>query len=111
MRKSSTFGRRTALGVLGAGLAAPFIRPTLAQQAWPEVTSIPDSLKGSGEVRIAGYGGTMQEAQQKAYYESFEKLSGIKVRAFPGAEAPKVKAMSRPATSNGTWRSSAAARS
>jgi len=94
MRKSSRqLSRRAALGLLGAGLAAPFIRPSFAQAAWPEVTSIPDILKGSGEVRIAGYGGTMQETQQKAYYESFEKLSGIKVRAFPGAEPPKVKAM------------------
>jgi putative spermidine/putrescine transport system substrate-binding protein len=101
MRKSPTFGRRTALGVLVAGIAAPFIRPARAQQAWPEVTSIPDSLKGTGEVRIAGYGGTMQEAQQKAYYESFEKLSGIKVRAFPGAEPPKVKAMVE--TGNVEW--------
>jgi len=102
MGKSSRFGRRTALGVLGAGLAAPFVlRPALGQAAWPEVTSIPDILKGSGEVRIAGYGGTMQEAQQKAYYESFEKLSGIKVRAFPGAEPPKVKAMVE--TGNVEW--------
>ena len=34
-----------------------------------------------------------QEAQQKAYFESFEKLSGIKVRAFPGADPTKVKVM------------------
>ena len=89
----SRFGRRAALGVLGAGLAAPFIRPSFAQAAWPEVTSIPDALKGTGEVRIATYGGTMQETQTKAYFEPFEKLSGIKVRAFPGADPTKVKAM------------------
>ena len=58
-------GRRTALGLVGAGLAAPFIRPSFAQAAWPEQTTIPDILKGSGEVRIAGYAGTMQEAQMK----------------------------------------------
>ena len=94
-------GRRTALGLVGAGLAAPLIRPSLAQQAWPEQTSIPDILKGSGEVRIAGYGGSMQEAQTKAYYESFEKLSGIKVRPFPDANGPKVKAMVE--TGNVEW--------
>jgi putative spermidine/putrescine transport system substrate-binding protein len=93
MGKSSRFGRRTALGVLGAGLAAPFIRPSFAQAAWPEVTSIPDALKGSGEVRVATYGGTMQDAQQKAYFEPFEKLSGIKVRPIPGASPTKAKAM------------------
>ena len=76
MRKL-TVGRRTALGLVGAGLAAPFIRPSFGQAAWPEQTTIPDILKGSGEVRIAGYGGSMQEAQTKGYYESFERLSGI----------------------------------
>src|SRR5258708_38253543 len=104
MRKDnprSRLSRRSAVGLIPAGLAAPFIRPSLAQQAWPEQTTIPDILKGSGEVRISGYGGTMQEAQMKGYYESFEKLSGIKVRAFPGAEAPKVKAMVE--TGNVEW--------
>jgi putative spermidine/putrescine transport system substrate-binding protein len=96
-----TVGRRTALGIVGAGLAAPFIQPSLAQAAWPEQTTIPDALKGSGEVRIATYGGTMQEAQQKAYFESFEKLSGINVRAFPGADSTKVKVMVE--TGNVEW--------
>ena len=80
MRKNdsrSRLGRRSAVGLITAGLAAPLIRPSLAQQAWPEQTTIPDILKGSGEVRIAGYGGSMQEAQMKGYYESFERLSGI----------------------------------
>jgi putative spermidine/putrescine transport system substrate-binding protein len=96
MRKDdsrSHLGRRSAVGLITAGLAAPFIRPSLAQQAWPEQTTIPDILKGSGEVRVAGYGGTMQEAQMKGYYESFERLSGIKVRPLPDANPPKVKAM------------------
>ena len=110
-RLNSPFGRRTALGLLGAGLAAPFIRPAAAQAAWPEVTSIPDALKGTGEVRIATFGGTMQETQQKAYFEPFEKLSGIKVRPSRAPIRPRSRPWSRPATSNGTWRSSAAARS
>ena len=45
--RSTRFGRRATLGLLGAGLAAPFIRPSLAQAAWPEQTTIPDILKGS----------------------------------------------------------------
>ena len=89
----SRLGRRTTLGLLGAGLAMPFIRPSYAEPAWPEQTTIPDILKGTGEVRIATFGGTMQDTQQKAYFEPFEKLSGIKVRAFPGADPTKVKAM------------------
>jgi len=92
-----TFGRRSALGLVGAGLAvplaAPFIRPSFGQAAWPEQTTVPDILKGSGEVRIATFGGTMQETQQRAYFEPFEKITGIKVRPFPGSNATKVKAM------------------
>ena len=100
-RLETPFGRRTALGLVGAGLAAPFIRPANAQAAWPEVTSIPDALKGAGEVRIATFGGTMQETQTKAYFEPFEKLSGIKVRAFPGSDPTKIKAMIE--TGNVEW--------
>jgi putative spermidine/putrescine transport system substrate-binding protein len=92
-RSPSRFSRRAVLGLVGAGLAAPFIRPSRADTPWPEQTSIPDSLKGSGEVRIATFGGTMQETQTKAYFEPFEKISGIKVQAFPGSNPVKIKAM------------------
>ena len=89
-----TIGRRATLSLVGAGLvAAPFIRPSYGQAAWPEQTTVPDILKGSGEVRIATFGGTMQETQQKAYFEPFEKITGIKVRAFPGSDPTKIKAM------------------
>jgi len=70
-----------------------YVRPAGAEPAWPEQTTIPDILKGSGEVRIATFGGTMQEAQRKAYFEPFEKISGIKVRDFAGSDPTKVKAM------------------
>jgi putative spermidine/putrescine transport system substrate-binding protein len=94
-------GRRTALGIVGAGLTAPFIRPSFGQAAMPELTKIPDSLKGSGEVRIATFGGTMQETQQKAYFEPFEKATGIKVKAFAGSDPTKIKAMVE--TKNVEW--------
>jgi putative spermidine/putrescine transport system substrate-binding protein len=100
-RTTSRFSRRAVLGLVGAGLAAPFIRPSRADTPWPEQTSIPDSLKGSGEVRIATFGGTMQDAQAKAYFEPFEKLSGITVRAFPGSNPAKIKAMVE--TGNVDW--------
>jgi putative spermidine/putrescine transport system substrate-binding protein len=100
-RSPTPFGRRAAVGLFAAGLAAPFIRPSHAQAAWPEQTSIPDILKGSGEVRIATFGGTMQDAQMKAYFEPFEKISGIKVRAFPGSDPTKIKAMVE--TGNVEW--------
>jgi putative spermidine/putrescine transport system substrate-binding protein len=87
------FGRRTALGLVGAGLSAPFILRDGWGQTMPELTKIPDSLKGEGEVRIATFGGTMQDTQMKAYFEPFEKATGIKVRAFPGSDPTKIKAM------------------
>lgn len=84
--------RRAALAL---GLGAPFVLSAAAraQGTLPEQTSIPDALKGSGEVRIATFGGTMQESQRVAYFEPFEKLSGIRVRHFPGTDGTKVKAM------------------
>ena len=114
MRKDdsrSRLGRRSAVGLITAGLAAPFIRPSLAQQAWPEQTTIPDILKGSGEVRVAGYGGSMQEAQMKGYYESFENSPASRSDPSRTPTRPRSRPWSIPATSNGTWRSSAAARS
>lgn len=101
IRSPKPFSRRTAMGLIGAGLTAPFVRPSYAQGAWPEQTTIPDILKGSGELRIATFGGTMQETQVKAYFEPFEKMSGIKVRYFPGSSAPKIKAMVE--TGNVEW--------
>lgn len=99
--RPTALGRRTALGLVTAGLAAPFIRPSHAQPVLPELTSIPDGLKGTGEIRIATFGGTMQETQRRAYFEPFEKHAGIKVRDFAGADVTKVKAMVE--TGNVEW--------
>ena len=87
------FSRRSALGLVGAGLSAPFVLRDGWGQTMPELTKVPDSLKGSGEVRIATFGGTMQETQRKAYFEPFEKATGIKVRDFAGSDPTKIKAM------------------
>lgn len=59
----------------------------------PEITSIPDALKGTGEVRVVAYGGAAQAALRKAFFEPFEKLSGIKVVDLEGADHNKVRAM------------------
>jgi putative spermidine/putrescine transport system substrate-binding protein len=45
----------------------------------PEMKSIPNSLKGSGQVVLSSWGGDLAEMQRVAYVEPFEKLSGIKV--------------------------------
>ena len=83
-------------GMRGARAAAPPAEPTLA-----EYTSIPEKLKGSGDLRIAGYGGTAQDAQRKAYYEPYGRLSGVNVKDFAGADINKVKAMVE--TGNVEW--------
>jgi putative spermidine/putrescine transport system substrate-binding protein len=84
--------RRHFLGA-AIGAAALGASPAQAAPALPEIKNVPESLKGSGEVRVVGYGGAMQDAQTQAYFEPFEKLCGIKVRAIPGADTAKVKAM------------------
>ena len=88
---------RLALGA-GAvmGLGKLFGNPyALAAEAvtLPEITSIPERLKGKGVVRVTSYGGAFQEAQRKAYFEPFERLSGIKVIESEGPDVVKVKAM------------------
>lgn len=85
---SSTPSPTTGAATSGSPAASPSGTGEL-----PELTSIPDNLKGSGEVRVASYGGAFQEAQRKAYFEPFEKLSGIKVVESEGPDPAKVKAM------------------
>jgi putative spermidine/putrescine transport system substrate-binding protein len=99
--------RLLALGARGAvgAVAAPFIAGSRlhaqAPPALPEITSIPERLKGSGELRVVAYGGTAQDAERKAYFEPFERLAGVTTRDFPGADINKVKAMVE--TGNVEW--------
>ena len=86
---------------MGAGLAAPFIRPAGAQAAWPEVTSIPDALKGTGEVRIATYRRHHAGSAATRLFRAVREAFGIKVRAFPGSDPTKIKAMVE--TGNVEW--------
>jgi putative spermidine/putrescine transport system substrate-binding protein len=74
-----------------------------AEVKLPEITAIPQRLKGSGVVQVCSYGGAFQDAQRKAYFEPFERLSGIKVIEAQGPDPAKVKARwSTPRTSNTT---------
>ena len=59
----------------------------------PEITEIPEALKGSGEVVVVSYGGAFQEAQREAYFKPFEELSGITVIEAEGPDIAKIKAM------------------
>ena len=79
-------------GMTALGGARSFAQPA-SPPKMPEITAIPEKLKGSGEVRIAAYGGTAQDAERTAYFAPFERLSGVKTLDFPGADVNKVKAM------------------
>ncbi len=99
------FGRRRLIrdaarfGLAAAAMAA-LTRPLAFAPAFaadaaalPDITSVPDKLKGSGVVRVCSWGGALQKAQRAAYFEPFEKLCGIKVIESEGPDAVKVKAM------------------
>jgi len=109
VRNSATDPNRRRFLALGAwataGMYALGGTKTFAQSspapALPDITSIPEKLKGSGEVRIAAYGGTAQDAERQAYFAPFEKLSGIKTLDFAGADINKVRAMVE--TGNVEW--------
>src|SRR5580704_11694440 len=90
--------------ILALAAAAPLLG---VHASWAQgvdlvpLTSIPEKLKGTGEVRIAAYGGSAQDAERTAYFEPFERLSGVKTRDFAGADLNKVKAMVE--TGNVEW--------
>lgn len=88
---TATTGGTTAAGSPGAA-GTPAASPA-ASVKLPEMTSIPENLKGSGVVRVASYGGAFQDAQRKAYFEPFQQLSGIRVIESEGPDVAKVKAM------------------
>ena len=102
---AADYGRRRFLRsagclALGAGAVATFGRmfanaDVLAAEPakLPEITSIPERLKGTGVVRVSSYGGAFQAAQREAYFKPFERLSGIKVIESEGPDVVKVKAM------------------
>lgn len=91
-KQNPSLGRRHVLA-LGAAASLASWRALAQDMPLPPIPPIPEKLKGSGELRIAAYGGTAQDAERKAYFQPFEAMSGIKVHDFPGADPNKVKAM------------------
>jgi putative spermidine/putrescine transport system substrate-binding protein len=97
-RRRQLLSAAAHLGVGAAAVAAmtaPFAFPAVAAPApkLPEITSVPEKLKGSGSVRVCSYGGAFQAAQREAYFKPFEKLCGVKVIESEGPDVAKVKAM------------------
>jgi putative spermidine/putrescine transport system substrate-binding protein len=90
---AARFGLTAAVA---AAVTQGFAMPAFAapdEAALPKITTVPDKLKGSGEVRYCSFGGALQDAQRKAYLKPFEELTGIKVIESEGPDTVKVKAM------------------
>jgi len=93
LKHGGRFATAGALFAAGYPLLASAQESSPTPVELPAVTEIPESLKGSGEVRIASYGGTFQDAQREAYFKPFEQLSGIRVIEAEGPSIAQVKAM------------------
>ncbi|MBO9354757.1 extracellular solute-binding protein [Bordetella petrii] len=59
------------------------------------------AMAQSETVVFAGWGGSIQKAQRKIYFDSFEKETGIKVIDVPGVQLAPLKAMVE--TGNTQW--------
>lgn len=90
---SSSGGGASATAAASGTPAAGSGASPVTSAKLPEMSSIPANLKGSGEVRVVSWGGAFQDAQRKAYFQPFEKLSGIKVVESEGPDPAKIKAM------------------
>ena len=95
--------RSGALAALTGGAAlvgsSPFARLAAAQDATPgavdlpEITDVPEKLKGSGEVIVASWGGAVLDAQLVSTINPFQELTGIKVTVAESPDPSKIKAM------------------
>src|SRR3954464_14137088 len=69
LRRSGQFATASALFAAGLPLIASAQDASPVPVQLPKITSIPDNLKGSGQVTVASYGGTFQDAQREAYFK------------------------------------------
>ncbi len=90
-RAATAAGAAAALFSAGVPLGAR-AQENAAPADLPAAT-IPESLKGSGEVRVCSWGGAFQAAQREAYFKPFQELSGIEVIEAEGPDVARVKAM------------------
>jgi len=93
LRHGALFGSVGALFAAGIPLTRAAAQDATPTSELPEMTEIPENLQGSGEVVVASYGGTFQDAQREAYFRPFEELSGITVREAEGPSMAQVQAM------------------
>jgi putative spermidine/putrescine transport system substrate-binding protein len=91
IRNAASFGLTVAAAT---AMTRHLAAPAMAQGVTlPEISAVPEKLKGSGVVRVCSYGGALQDAQRRAYFKPFEELTGIKVIEAEGPDIAKVKAM------------------
>ena len=97
LRRSGALAALTgSAALLGA---SPFARLAAAQDATPataalpEITDVPEKLKGSGEVIVASWGGAVLDAQLISTIEPFQQLTGITVTVAESPDPSKIKAM------------------
>jgi putative spermidine/putrescine transport system substrate-binding protein len=77
---------------LGGMSMLPTMRARAQSPAMPEMTSVPERLKGSGQVRVCNPGGAIGDAERVGIYEPFTKLTGIEVIEQSGSTVSKIKA-------------------
>ena len=88
-----------------AALTQPFAFPVAALAAdveLPKIDSIPDKLKGSGAVRICSYGGALQDAQRKAYFNPSRNCRASRSSRRKAPIRPRSRRWSTARTSNTT---------
>ncbi len=101
------FVARGGMLALALGATGPFLRGqrALAQSATPapaggspaavelpEITDVPAALKGSGKVFVTSSGGAYADAERRACWEPFSRLTGIAVEPVEGFGTTQVKA-------------------
>src|SRR5262249_43183495 len=83
--------REFARQALGLGIGATALPSVMAAiLGRPAEAQAP---KGSGEVVVCTWGGTYTEAQRKAFFDPFEKETGIRVRTVGSPDLAKIQAM------------------
>lgn len=77
---------------LGGMSMLPTMRARAQSPDMPEMTNVPDRLKGTGQVRVCNPGGAIGDAERVGIYEPFTKLTGIEVVEQSGSTISKIKA-------------------
>jgi putative spermidine/putrescine transport system substrate-binding protein len=93
LKRGGAVATASALFAAGIPLTKAAAQEATPAAELPEITEIPENLKGEGEVVVASWGGTFQDAQREAYFRPFEELSGIRVIEAEGPSIAQVQAM------------------